>query len=108
MNPSEAELERLWRWCGFKALDEPDALGLQLWQYPKERRQSFSLPSLDLNSLFRYAVPQVQAVRSPIRLNWWRGRSWWQADIGATIEVRDEDPALALFRAIQAVIEAEK
>lgn len=62
--------------------------------------------SLDLNNLFKYAVPKVYDMRL-LRLNRFEGE--WQTAYLAQVrlarqpwllEVRDKDPALALFWAI--------
>jgi len=61
--PSESEIRELWEWCGFKIDAEAIYTGAQLRHLPLIRRPDGYLdnyyPPIDLNSLFKYAVPKA-------------------------------------------------
>ena len=58
--PTEAELKEFWEWCGFKLLHEPfTPIFTAMLQYPDGTKKQWTgwLP-IDLNNLFRWAVPK--------------------------------------------------
>ena len=124
MQPTDEQIKEFWEWCGFsRRLPEGRAgyhweqcVKVMNWMSPdyKEIYKSMSfLPPIDLNNLFKWAVPKV------IASGHWLGMITIQMSIGtqytfaiyvekykdkAEHEGRDKDPALALFWAIWEVI----
>jgi len=88
------ERKEFWEWCGFKYEKigqghMPDFVEFYEWRYPDEgNMHRSSLPPLDLNNLFKYAVPKVS---SDIIVNW---AKMFTKD-------REFDPAIALYKTIQ-------
>jgi len=99
--PTREQIKEFWEWC--------DAL---YWQAGNVSGEPIGIPlytlSLDLNNLFKYAVPKLQkdGLDVTLYLNCWsypeviiyrdRDSKEWHTS--------DEDPALALFWAIWEVI----
>lgn len=115
--PTKEQLQKFWEWCGFKyVFGEMVRTGEfteqnYYWESPTGKKY-FELPQLDLNHLFKYAVPKVQDV----------GGCWIQTEydkntqefqyraciymVGGYFGVGiSKDPALALFWAIWKVID---
>ena len=104
--PTEAQKKEVLEWCGFtlRCPPEKDAYGRGIWDYPNGM---YGDVELDLNSLFKYAVPKMLSVS----MSWGHGcRFLWIVE--QTVDNRGEsfgdDPALALFGAIWGVIQNEK
>ncbi len=66
--PSEAQVKEFWEWCGFKkeAVNTfvngkwtPTPSAGYSWRYPNGREECYP-PPIDLNNLFKYAVPKVK------------------------------------------------
>ena len=117
MKPTEERAERFWKWCGFTYLPyKGDPLLGKIhdacWLNPNESglkpdNWHFNLPVIDLNNLFKWAIPRVDGyklVTNP------------EIPDVARAEVRvcnryfcdgDKDPALALFWAIMKVIDGD-
>jgi len=113
------EIKKFWEWCGFTILKEKE------WDLRRRARIGFiypnggrytRLPSLDLNNLFKWAVPKVVRVHGIGRKIQVRLISGWgdsSGDYGVEIIgmgkrlslAFSQDPAIALFRAIQKVKE---
>lgn len=118
--PTEAELKEFWEWCRFKYEDYNtpfvphqggqwvDAIGQPVFDNNGE------LPPLDLDSLFKYAVPKlldkelsvsitvnIANSLAIIRDKFDKTPAFWK-------ENHREHPALALFRAIQEVMKNDK
>ncbi len=99
--PTEAQLKELWEWCGLKQKCSPqnDMFHRGIWTDAIEWRQ-FDTPEIDLNNLFKYAVPKLkQEYRN------WKNvlRIWIDSSVGDC-----EKDALALFWAIWSLIEKGK
>jgi len=118
MKPNDEQIKELWEWCGWKVLELPVRI-----DYDKEHpmkayayyHQSgvegkewalFPQPELDLNNLFKWAVPKL----SGCELYWYHNDDEWRgfASSGYDEKLRsaehyDKDPALALFWAIYKV-----
>ena len=88
------------------------------WQYPDSSNHEY-LPELDLNNLFRWAVPKISRIHGIGRNTQMRLVSGWgdmSGDYGAEIVEMgkrlylafNQDPALALFWAIYQLIEEKK
>ena len=100
--PAAEQIKKFWEWCGFR-------LDYGMWYSPVKdslgrEHGRIAPPELDLNNLFKYAVPKMEAVTI-------------ECDNGQT-SVRviklpnvfyavNKDPALALFWAIWEVIHKE-
>jgi hypothetical protein len=120
--PTESEIEELWKWCGFK-----EVLSRELWQYEKYRetnhwweapsgRKFLELPELDLNNLFEYAVPKLQpeviefVPVTGVKEQFDYGQKWgcllilkgWA--VKKSVISNNPNPALVLFWAIWKVI----
>jgi len=106
---SAERMERLWRWCGWQ-YEEPkcDCPGCakSCWVPPDKptahdgRYLTCGLPDLDLNNLFKWAVPKLSVVvLSKVDDYLFLARAATAEAGVSTIE--DEDPAIALFLAIE-------
>ena len=101
--PTEAQIKEFWEWCGF---GQNTTYGEgQFYNYPDGG--SARLPELDLNNLFKYAVPKVAM---PVMLSTYLGET--EAILPAyfpdeedlmsePLSIKNNDPALALFWAIK-------
>lgn len=113
--PTEIEQQKFWEWCGFKFTRSKDG---NYWDgnywavdYPNGRPETavnlhYIYPSLDLNNLFKYAVPRLSPKTLMLEsyivaggqnfsvaiLSEKQGDGLWYGN--------DPDPALALFWAI--------
>jgi len=102
---NQQELQEFWEWCGFYRWNSPnDYIARNWWHNPDpNNNDSHSLPPIDLNSLFRYAVPKVDNVRLIMNVAP-SGDVFWNGEVeysGSEGKVTHEDPALALYQAIQ-------
>ena len=103
--PTEAQVKELWEWCGLKVIQVADD-HLML----KNEKGHTSWINLDLNNLFRYAVP---AIDGSILLSTYHTGEWlvvieyYAKDDTRKCVSHHLDPALALFWAIQEVIKKE-
>jgi hypothetical protein len=110
--PTQAQLKKFWEWCGFKQLPTYRT-------YLLGDEHFTLLPDLDLNNLFKYAVPRLSHSRRII-FNIHNGinnripktiTEGWIVDIESnefSYLGADYDPALALFWAIYKLIEDDK
>ena len=119
---SEERIRRFWEWCGFrqKELGKRGShyeMGQRVpnWEYPGETGVIAvfghdHLPRIRLDSLFQWAVPKCQLrgeIVSLIALE----HSGFECCIAYFVEpeprvgVRNDDPATALFLAIEELIE---
>jgi len=104
--PTKEQIKEFWEWCGVKQDSDRswrDANGLGVLI-------STVQPDLDLNSLFKFAMPKL-----PKDYDIYLSRHWEKPGIYSCciqniirkgfrpIFVEDEDPALALFWVIQEV-----
>ena len=58
MKPTEAQIKEFWEWCGFMLEGIPNDVGI-CWAYPPDGKCRKNLPPIDLNRLFKYAVPNI-------------------------------------------------
>jgi len=101
MNPTNEQLKSFWEACGFKQVSRFGGSLSQateyLWLYPEDKHYK-DLPPIDLNNLFKWAVPKLQ-----YQVNLKNIRDGWFCMLFNSdrepprIEAIDEDPALALF-----------
>ena len=92
-DPTDEQIQEFWEWCGFK------------FSYPipphiinPDGETCDDELGIDLNNLFKYAVPKVRKELSP--LNYGMVMYDWLHQFVET----DKDPALALFWAIYEII----
>jgi len=104
MKPTEKEIKEFWEWCGFTTT--LDGHGVTQTVAPNGAWLS-RLPDLDLNNLFKWAVPKIKGL---VKLS----KSDNHTDYIATVsdyelnqegKIANPDPALTLFWAIHKVIE---
>ncbi len=119
MKPTDEQIKEFWAWCGFKygkGLNCNTLEPITGWWFNKEYMSPKNLPPIDLNNLFKYAVPKLlggdrylfitfdvtsnEAGLVACEISTLKGekltRVKWEAS--------DNDPALALFWAIYEVI----
>ena len=104
MNPTEEQQREFWEWCGFKKLYPWD----NLYTLPNSDNTSIWVDmrdmELDLNNLFKWAVPKFISKEAKNDLATYPIRAWnklfrlWYEEMKTT-----KDPALALFRAIYTI-----
>ena len=99
MKPTEEQIKELWEWCG--------------WQL-EANIDGFVLPPIDLNNLFRYAVPKFCSCELSIEEGIFAVVRVGDPHLGVAshlIEIKDGRVdtafALALFWAIYKVIKGE-
>ena len=110
MKPTNEQVKKFWGWCGFRV-----ALGKLYWYPDKESSPARRLPPIDLNNLFKYAVPKLEkSVRAitiypPVIDPPVCDKCYVELTLcnGQIIESFENTPALALFWAIWEVIEGE-
>jgi len=118
MKPTKEQIKKFWEWCGFyqERVKEVYDIGYStMWRNNKGYWHS-ALPPIDLNNLFKYAVPKL------IELNYsfdiWNGSHQmislideWGVQLSLPTRVFhteiQETLALALFWAINKAIEEE-
>lgn len=84
MKPTDEQIKEFWEWCGLKVIQSADG-----YLMVKNAKGHTSWLDVDLNNLFKYAVPKVGKNHMGLFAFWIR-----QA------VVEDKDPALALFWAL--------
>ena len=108
--PTKEQIKEFWEWCGFtlRCPPEKDAYGRGIWNYPEG---TYGNLELDLNNLFKYAVPKLRDNYQYELIGWNEGQhkaiinklqKGWAETYTTAI---DKDPALALFWAIWEVME---
>jgi len=95
--PTEAQIKEFCEWCGFRHTESPNEFIRRNWWTNPEHLCESHLPPIDLNNLFKYAVPKLES---------WDCIIDWAIDmINAYADGRTlKDPALALFWAIYEVV----
>ena len=100
MKPTKEQEKEFWEWCGFTRNKQNIGRGSEyLWNYPDA--QLGTLPSIDLNNLFKYAV--LPLVDKKLGTYWKITAIWYES-----LMKHNEDPALALFWAIWKLIKEEE
>ena len=116
----QKDLERFWKWCGFR---EATCYLPNVWLRPDDAVSGtiswadwpdYRLPPIDLNSLFKWAVPKLYAINHYYELLQWNTNKHkvvinkktveWTATVATSVA---DTPEEALFRAILAVIDHE-
>ena len=116
--PSDKEMREFWEWCGFKRANKRAfhyEWGKRVadWLYPADPPYTKrDLPELDLNNLFKYAVPKLSDAWA-LRITKYVGSPLFHIELTYCtlkydeIKREDKDPALALFWAIWEVIKGK-
>jgi hypothetical protein len=101
LQPSEQELCEFWGWCGFRHQCED-------W-YEEPNGEISQLPPIDLNNLFKYAVPKLHDCIVSFDTTDEYNCNLYTVHKGYTDNqrVRNIDPAVALFWAIWEIIKNE-
>jgi hypothetical protein len=96
--PSKEQIKEFWEWCGLTQ----NHWTKEWFVNPHTRAEP--QPVLDLNNLFKYAVPKLHTVR--LEYDYFeQGKQFGVSTAGnRTTYARANDPALALFWAIWEVI----
>jgi len=119
MEPTKEQIQWFWEQCEFK-FQKSDRNRVGTWVYPNYECE-WSLPSIDLNNLFKYAVPKLRTIHNDLKVlfvfgsvsrcaifkwdkKYSRKKNFEWLLIG---ERTDDDPALALFWAIYKALGGE-
>ena len=116
--PTEVQIKEFWEWCGFKLGKNRDKesvfYGFTTYTYPGTLTPITNKPKLDLNNLFKYAVPKltdkfggILFVLPQSDIKSWECKILNASGNEATFG-HAENPALALFWAIWEVIHAKQ
>ena len=108
MEPSDEQIREFWKGCGFRIQGVADFPGVVRTNYWVDSNGTpTDLPPIDLNSLFKYAVPKVSRYR--LEDDWSRiAKHFAYAEMGEKSgQAWDDDPAQALFQVIWEVLHAE-
>lgn len=110
--PTDKQIKKFWAWCGFRLEADIDFFW---WYLPDGGHLPLGeQPALDLNNLFKYAVPKLDELGYAFELYRWHEVDWKNAGYGARVYRYTPivpqptimgDPALALFWAIWGVID---
>ena len=112
--PTQEQIKELWEWCGLDLKHKFEPCGIGNLKtcircggvYPNPVGKYCSMPSLDLNNLFKYVVSKLDNIKlvknmAPSGDVFWNGTAEYIPNVKV---VTHEDPALALFWAIWEVI----
>ena len=116
--PTDEQVKEFWEWCGWYIKASPT--GTPYWYHPllgKDRWSGqFPIP-IDLNNLFKYAVPKLTKDYTHLDILFEYGThgnttvicvisfsNYVTRQIQTIARIEDKDPALALFWAIWKVI----
>lgn len=109
MKPTDEQVKKFWEKCGFEYRPMISVKYEKwVWYYPDTPYSYLELPPIDLNNLFRYAVPKVLKYDVVLVCKGEREyeASTWESPNGKQITYTEaRDPALALFWAIWEVLE---
>ena len=96
IEPTQEQINELWEWCGFRTDKDP------LWWVNDEVAIPKHLFNVDLNNLFKYAVPKFEQCCIE---SMGGGHYGARVSLGDTLgQGEGKDPALALFWAIYEVM----
>ncbi len=102
----DKELKEFWEWCGFRVVTT--MTGKPAWVAPdKKYPELSSIPEepIDLNNLFKYAIPKLDSVKL-ITNDAPSGDRFYNAEVeldGIKKVTTSETPAQALYQAINEV-----
>lgn len=110
MKPTEEQIKEFWEWCGWHIKEEASYSSffgsnqVTIYYMSPDGVGEESLPPIDLNSLFKYAVPKFFEECGEVELATVLDR--WIEDILRGITSYDyKEVALALFWALYKVME---
>jgi len=104
--PTEAQVKEFWEWCGFSIGEYIDE-----WVAPDSYTCFHGMPPLNLNNLFKYAMPKLPLLRFSYETQTIPKLYRWEtmeANQPHLTVVESNDPTLALFWAIWEVITNSK
>lgn len=111
MKPTDSEIREFLEWCGFEEIVNYNNYNHLYWKAPDGWEYPI-IPVIDLNNLFKYAVPKVRYI-SLVKPD---GKSTYSAsarngvgivgDVGYCFD--NEDPADTVFWAIHKVMKGVK
>jgi len=107
MNPTEEQIREFWKRCGVKPTKLKTGVNYHGTPIPYT---ATLYPPIDLNNLFKYAVPKLsnEATFDRVEISLPTGKMEFWVKLVArhqSVVEKDKDPALALFWAIYKVIE---
>ncbi len=94
--PTEAQIKEFWEWCGFECYST--ALEDLWFRMPGD--ESYKLLPIDLNNLFKYAVPKLDGFKLFAQAECPDMVFAEARTVNRYFKAGDKDPALALFWAI--------
>lgn len=120
MKPTESQLRQFWEWCGFHWVQKHFRVDLVeyggYWQSPFDTDERFGhfvqLPKIDLNTLFKYAVPKLEEFDFD-GMTMWQSTDGWVCELALQHDTdwregQGKDAALALFWAIYKLLDKEE
>ena len=117
--PTEAQIREFWEWCGFIFHDyivyeyehRDTRVEDPYWENP-QGHEVLALPKLDINNLFKYAIPKLYQNGYYYEILQWnegqhkaiinRRTAEWAETYSSFVNI---DPTLALFWAIYSLID---
>lgn len=120
--PTEAQIKKFWKWCGWYQTDEIEG---KAWRHPDfhdirpkapgyacfvDHSYTYYPPSIDLNNLFKYAVPSKEIPSFHLSYEYYLSGYIYRAKVCHKSGIWGEgqhktDPTLALFWALWQVKE---
>ena len=117
MKPTDEQIKEFWEWCGWEIYSNEECQYYSRFGRGKDPdgRIIFESPTIDLNNLFKYAVPKVykqyaNSIEIKILPPLTSCPEFWVVDITtqhkglSSTNNNENDPALALFWAIKEVM----
>lgn len=107
IKPTDKELQEFWRWCGFEIFEQDTRFEHQVLYRlsPTDTWKHLGEVRLDLNNLFKYAVPRPPSYNPDVRMIQSITFDYGQCRIidvmGEEYIGENEDPTQALYQAIQ-------
>ena len=113
MEPTKEQIKWLWEQCEWHKEKHPKG-NWYMWYAPDGRFVDNHLPPIDLNNLFKYAVPKLKEVGFNVEICTTTSPTQFRTaikDRGFSLVGRlvwDDDPAIALFWAIYKCLGGKK
>ena len=120
--PTQEQIKEFWEWCGIRYEADQDCFKVifpdsEWYNFGSDWKMGEIEPSIDLNNLFKWAVPKVMGLgygfnlsdfcsRPPYLCSLYHGYN--EGDEKVHIIKSSQDPAQALFRALWQVKEKSK
>jgi len=100
--PTRKQIKEFWEGCGLFTRQHP--LGWDMWYSPDKEFIGNDPPPIDLNNLFKYAVPMLPTTCDMYLSVHWERPGYYTCTIQdihikgfRSVFITDKDPALALF-----------